>query len=193
MTMKTILSILILSLNLLGCAPTAPSNLFLPRLSVDAEPSSLTVYQTLDGLNVDKFIDSRPQKAICDYDGSLIDAGFDIGLRIQDVYVDYFRKQGLKQNKGRPGTIKGDVLEWFAVYKHSFPLSEVDSTALIQIEYFDPQGNLAYTGKYSGGANERKPLLNQDDVKNSLMLAMRDAIAESIKDFEILSVKPRKR
>ncbi len=188
--MKNIFTILIASLAIFttGCAPELGLKVAPPdvpsQLKEDKEKTPKAEAKPLMGVKVrvSPLLDGRSSDTIVMIDGRSIPSEGPVGVSAQAGLERQIREAGGRIAVLQSSTIEGEVVEWLAKVKPSFPLSDVSAKAKIKITVRDAQQKVLYRGTYGGEANKRDPFLGERDVQEALGDAMARAISAAVAD-----------
>lgn len=170
---------------LIGCAPGLDRQIPVPV--VDTPVETATGYQNT-GVQVQlrPFVDDRPTMAIAVIDGREIPAEGDVAAAVHDAFQSYLDKHGVITSNPNAPIVSGQITEWLVRVAPGFPASAAEAEATLVISVSNLENQTLYRGTYSGTTAVKNPLLTQSKISEALGAAMQYAIAEVMKDEELL-------
>jgi Uncharacterized lipoprotein len=176
-----------------GCAPKLGLRMSAPEVALEETKGSVRRKVTpgeYSGIKVKivPLLDGRSADVFAVIDGREVLTDGDIGTAAQTGFERQLRDAGARVALLQAPTIEGEVVEWRANVSPDFPASEVVSKAKLRILVRDKKAKEIYRAVYSGEANRKHPLLDEDDVRRSLGFAMASAIEAALADDQLLGV-----
>jgi hypothetical protein len=152
--------------------------------SLQEEKKVLTETKPLSGVKVKvaPFLDGRGSDALAIIDGRSVPSDGAVGSSVQAGFERQIREAGGRIAVLQASTIEGEVAEWHAKVKPSFPLSEVVANAKVKLTVRGPKSEVLYRGTYGGEARKQDPFLGERDVQEALGDAMARAISAAVAD-----------
>jgi hypothetical protein len=98
-----------------------------------------------------------------------------------------FQDIGVAVSDSAPISLRAEVRKWRAQVK-SKGNSAISSEATIYVEAVDPSGKKVYSGTYNGARSSQFPVVTRVDVKDSLAIAMTNAINQLTSDQQLLEL-----
>ncbi len=185
---NTFFSILLISSMCVGgCSPelglqmTVP-NLPEPQSAVEASAATYPVK-----VKVGKFVDSRASQTIATIDGRSVRSEGELGGVVEEGFTRYLRQAGVHIAILNSPMIDGEIVEWQAKVKPSFPTSDAKATAKLRVIVRDSKSHPLYRATFSGEATASHPLLDEESIQKLLAQAMGSAIETAVKSDEFLA------
>lgn len=97
------------------------------------------------------------------------------------------RDAGISVLESAPITLRAEIKKWRAQVT-SKASSNLASEATIYVELLDPSGRKLYTGSYNGTRSSQFPVITRIDIKDSLGLAMSNALSQLVADEQLLNI-----
>jgi len=170
-----------------GCAPelglqmTVP-NLPEPQTAVDASAATAAVK-----VKVGTFEDSRASQTIATIDGRAVRSEGSLGGVVQEGFTRYLRQAGVRIAILNSPMIDGEIVEWQARVKPSFPTSDATATAKLRVIVRDSKSHPLYRATFSGEATASHPLLDEESIQKLLAQAMGSAIETAVKSEDFIA------
>jgi hypothetical protein len=170
-----------------GCSPelglqmTVP-NLPEPQAAVDASAATDPVK-----VKVGKFVDARASQTIATIDGRSVPSEGALGDVVQEGFTRYLRQAGVHIAILNSPMIDGEIVDWQARVKPSFPTSDAKATAKLRVIVRDSKSHPLYRATFSGEATASHPMLDEESIQKLLAQAMGSAIETAVKSDEFLA------
>ena len=168
-----------------GCAPDLGLRISPPDdPSLQEEKKVLNETKPLAGVKVKvaPFLDGRGSDALAIIDGRSVPSDGAVGASVQAGFERQIREAGGRIAVLQASTIEGEVADWQAKIKPSFPMSEVVANAKVKITVRGLRSEVLYRGTYGGEARKQDPFLGERDVQTALGDAMARAISAAVSD-----------
>ncbi len=178
-----VISALACALN--GCAPDLGLRLSPPDVpSLKEEKKVMSETKPLSGIRVkvSPFLDGRGSDTLAVIDGRSVPAEGGVGSSVQAGFERQIREAGGRIAIVDASVIEGEVADWKANVKPSFPMSEVVANAKVMITVKSADSKVIYRGTYGGEARKSDPFLSERDVREVLGDAMARAISAAVAD-----------
>jgi hypothetical protein len=134
------------------------------------------------------FNDARASTAFAVVDGRQVASEGNLGAVVQEGLERYLRDAGVRVVLTGGALVEGEIVEWRANIKPSFPTSDVTAVARIKVTVRDPRTNaLGYRGTFSGEASVSDPILTEREVQKLLTEAMRSALQALLKEESFMA------
>ena len=172
-------------LPLIGCGGTTKS--FGPSIEVPAIPSSSSpAGDKLQNVSVaiDEIKDGRPSPALVEYSNGSSTPKTQITESIRSGIEQALQARGMNVSDSAPLILSVEVREWLA------DMSGVTTkaNAAVAIQLFDPANKLMYSGVYRGHAEIRKSALKELELRDTLGIAMAEAIGQIVRDEKLIKL-----
>ena len=110
----------------------------------------------------------------------------DITVAVEGALQKALREKGILVGGESPVTIWGEVRNWRSKVDTT-TVSKIQSEAAIYIEVQSLSGSTLYSGTFRGSRSSQFPVASPSDVKDSLGIAMSEAIAQLLDDEDFLN------
>ncbi|MFN8390178.1 MAG: YajG family lipoprotein [Bdellovibrionota bacterium] len=174
---------------LTSCAPNLGSTIEAPQLPpTSADPASRPEARARLGsyVTVQEVVDSR-NGISADADENTTEPYGGVNVIVENGLKNAFRDAGVGVTDSAPISIKAQVTKWRA-HVNAKGTSAINSEATLFVEVYDPSGKRIYSGTYNGSRSSQFPVVTRVDVKDSLGLAMNNAISQVIADPQLLEL-----
>jgi hypothetical protein len=176
-----------------GCSPELGLQMEVPNLpepqtAVEASSSTYPVK-----VKVGEFVDARPSQTIATIDGRSVRSEGALGDVVEEGFTRYLRQAGVHIAILNSPMIDGEIVEWQARVKPSFPSSDAKATAKLRVVVRDSKSHPLYKATFSGEATASHPLLDEESIQKLLAQAMGSAIETAVKSDEFLAQLSRGR
>jgi hypothetical protein len=167
-----------------GCAPDLGLRIAPPEVPSLQEEKKAAETKPLAGIRVKvaPFSDGRGSDALAVIDGRNVGAEGSVGSSVQAGFERQIREAGGRIAIVDASVIEGEVADWRANVKPSFPMSEVVANAKVMITVKGADSKVIYRGTYGGEARKQDPFLSERDVRDALGDAMARAISAAVSD-----------
>lgn len=185
--MRTVISVLLWLLFLhCGCARHLGGTVGVPQLPVSTlatqELAQYDATVAMDGFNDERLSVEEPGEQL---KGELVQPYGDISAVVEQGAIKALRRRGVVFSDRSWVSLRGEISKWQSVV-HSTAMVEIESQAQLRVQVFDRKGDVVYSGNYAGARSSRFPVASEQDVKDSLALAMRQAIDQMATDEQLL-------
>jgi hypothetical protein len=157
-------------------------NLPEPQTAVEATSATSPVK-----VKVGTFTDARPSQTIATIDGRSVRSEGPLGVVVEEGFTRYLRQAGVRIAILNSPMIDGEIVEWQARVKPSFPTSDAKATAKLRVIVRDSKSHPLYKATFSGEATASHPLLDEESIQKLLAQAMGSAIETAVKSDEFLA------
>lgn len=127
------------------------------------------------------------QREIADNEEDFTQPLGDVKQVVENGIKEAFREAGIAVIEDAPLALKTEIKKWRSNIKSKVNTT-VTSEASLLVTLTDPSGKKIFTGTYNGNRNSEFPVVNREDVKDSLSLAMSQAISQMLSDKQLLEI-----
>lgn len=187
--MKKIVSLILVVCSLVSaaCSPELGLQMSVPNLpepQAAIEPSAAI---SPVKVKVGKFTDARSSQTIATIDGRSVRSEGVLGDVVEEGFTRYLRQAGVHIAILNSPMIDGEIVEWQARVKPSFPSSDATATAKLRVIVRDSKSHPLYRATFSGEATASHPLLDEESIQKLLAQAMGSAIETAVKSDDFLA------
>ena len=119
-------------------------------------------------------------------EGKYTEPAGDVAAAVKTALASALADQGVRLRPNAPLTIFGEVRRW-RTQAAATTTTSIHSEAALYVEVVDRSGNRVYSGTYHGSRASEFPIATLSDIKESLGLAMSEAIAQLFDDEEFIT------
>jgi hypothetical protein len=187
MRLQSCFLILIPFLFLSACAPEIGLRLRVPTLPEPAGVADATISTDPIKVRVGNFMDARPTQTFVLVDGRKVGTDGSLENSVRDGFTRYLRQSGTRIALLDAPSIEGEVQEWTAVVRPSFPNSDAQASARLKVTVRDSRAHPIYFATFSGESSMSHPMVDEAVVQRLLGQAMGSAIEAAVKDPEFVA------
>ncbi len=186
---RVILLVSILSLLTLStaCSRHVGSSIEVPNIPAPAASSAESRARLSANISLSGFKDVR--EAIIPIEGldqtSYTQPQGAISQQLEAAMSEAMSKKGLHVTSNAPVSLWGEIRKWRADVETT-TTSKIKSEAALYVELLDASGQRLYAGTYHGSRASQFPVVSAEDIKDSLGIAMAQAIGQVLEDEEFL-------
>ncbi len=185
---KTFLTTLVLCAAInTACSPELGLQLAVPNLPEPQSAIEASAATSPTKVKVGKFVDARTSQTIATIDGRSVRSEGPLGDVVEEGFTRYLRQAGAHIAILNAPMIDGEIVEWQARIKPSFPSSDATATAKLRVVVRDSKSHPLYRATFSGEATASHPLLDEESIQKLLAQAMGSAIEAAVKNEEFLA------
>lgn len=165
-----------------ACAPDLGVRLSVPSVP---DPEKVDAQDRRDGplkVRVGTFTDNRKSNTVAVIDGREVPSEGSLGGVVQEGLENYLRKAGARIAVLQAPQIEGEIVDWRATVRPSFPTSSASATARIKVVVRGVDSSIKYRANFAGEASMSHPALRAAHVKELLAQAMGSALEEVVTD-----------
>lgn len=171
-----------------GCSTYVGKTIEIRELpSFDSESRSMPDITALVALEEIKDVrGSIPSSTVGDdNEGRITSPEGDVGRIVQDSLAKALLSKGIGVSSRAPLRIWGEIRRWRARITTT-ATSSIKSDAALYLEVIDNSGSRVYSGTYHGTRASEFPVASLNDFRDSLGLAMLEAVAQAVDDQQFL-------
>lgn len=186
MKLKRALPLALLLLASFGCSRSIGRNVEVPDIPSAEEPAARSKLDV--SVNVAEFKDVRDNIAGVDSDSgvSYTEPQGSVTGAVEEAVAQALGARGVLLGGDAPLTVWGEVRKWRSRVETT-TISKIESEASLYVEVVDSSGTRRYSGTYHGSRTSQFPIASATDVRQSLGLAMAQAIDQMLDDEEFLN------
>ena len=174
-----------------SCAPNLGTTIEAPDLTTPVAKDAIAAQPEVRArlgsyVTIQTVTDSRSGLA-SNIDESYTEPYGGVSTNVEAALKKAFQEAGIAVTDSAPVIIKAEVKKWRA-HVNTKSTSMIDSEAALTVEVIDPTGKRIYLGNYNGSRSSQFPVVTRVDVKDSLAIAMQNAITQVISDPQLLEL-----
>jgi hypothetical protein len=169
-----------------ACGPSIGSSIVLPQLRPVVPPGSELAGSSYENfVFIEELVDARVDTGIAELDGRSIRSTDNVVPVVLQGLRTALGDKGFKFSDTAPILLLGEIRVWKAEIEGGFS-SSVSANAELYIQVLDPANKRIYSGSYKGFASAESPRLGVKQIRNTLGIAMSEAIVQVVKDQQLV-------
>ena len=167
-----------------GCAADVGGRIEAPDVPAQASNGAALGFGTLavSSVNVS---DARNLYNEDDSQRDMVMPDENVEPNLEKALVQGLQSRQIAIDPGAPRRLQVDVQKWQNVNEAKLT-STLSSEASISVSVLGPQGDRLFSGTYQGSRESTFPLSSREDIKDSLGLAMSQAISGMLGDTDLM-------
>lgn len=169
-----------------SCSPHLKQTMPVPEVPISIKDAGSKGNQS-SFVFVDEIKDTRTNPRLAEINGKESAPDGPVGPSVQTALSEALKQGGFLISDSAPVMISGEVREWSARVEGGMA-AKVESIASVYLEVFDPANKRIFSGSYHGSSSRQSPSLKEKDVRDSLGVAMSQAIQQVLVDEQLMKL-----